>query len=170
MTGVIREVEIMSERALMQTDSIKACFNEGRFDFDAQSTPAKTPTASLLASCVPPCAESIALRLASEPDCSDGDDEREQDCRRHNIPLACGAQIISAPGEVSRKGYERHANPGHSHRKKRNDQNDPLAKSSDLEMLFMPGGRERTCPEWDTLFAKAGFEITRIFPMKTAKA
>lgn len=101
---------------------------------------------------------------------SAGDDEREQDCRRHNIPLACGAQIISAPGEVSRKGYERHANPGHSHRKKRNNQNDPLAKSSDLEMLFMPGGRERTCPEWDTLFAEAGFEITRIFPMKTAKA
>ena len=34
----------------------------------------------------------------------------------------------------------------------------------DLEMLLMPGGRERTEQEFRALFAKAGFEITRIVP------
>ena len=31
---------------------------------------------------------------------------------------------------------------------------------------LMPGGRERTEREWHELMAKAGFEITRILPMK----
>lgn len=40
----------------------------------------------------------------------------------------------------------------------------------DLEMLLMPGGRERTRGEWDALFAKTGFEITRILPMKAPES
>jgi hypothetical protein len=32
----------------------------------------------------------------------------------------------------------------------------------DLEMLVMPGGRERTADEFRALFAGAGFELTRI--------
>ena len=36
----------------------------------------------------------------------------------------------------------------------------------DLEMLLMPGGRERTEREFRELFSKAGFEITRIIAMK----
>jgi hypothetical protein len=43
------------------------------------------------------------------------------------------------------------------------------SKWLDLEMLLMPGGRERTRPEWEALFAKAGFEITGMFPLKTAE-
>jgi hypothetical protein len=40
------------------------------------------------------------------------------------------------------------------------------AKWLDLEMLLMPGGRERTEKEWRELFARANFEITRIVPFK----
>lgn len=40
----------------------------------------------------------------------------------------------------------------------------------DLEMLLMPGGRERTEPEWHDLLNQAGFEITRIIPMKAAES
>jgi hypothetical protein len=40
------------------------------------------------------------------------------------------------------------------------------AKWLDLEMLLMPGGRERTEKEWRHLFARANFEITRILPFK----
>jgi hypothetical protein len=40
------------------------------------------------------------------------------------------------------------------------------AKWLDLEMLLMPGGRERTEKEWRDLFARANFEITRIVPFK----
>jgi len=40
------------------------------------------------------------------------------------------------------------------------------AKWLDLEMLLMPGGRERTESEWRALFAKAGFEITEIVPIQ----
>ena len=29
-------------------------------------------------------------------------------------------------------------------------------------MMLMPGGRERTAQEFETLFARAGFELTRI--------
>lgn len=45
-----------------------------------------------------------------------------------------------------------------------------FAKLLDLEMLLMPGGRERTEPEFRTLFAKAGFEITRIAPTRGAES
>ncbi len=41
-----------------------------------------------------------------------------------------------------------------------------FGKLLDLEMLLMPGGRERTEPEFRALFAKAGFEITRIVPTR----
>lgn len=44
------------------------------------------------------------------------------------------------------------------------------SKWLDLEMLLMPGGRERTDGEWRALFAKAGFEITRIVPMRAAES
>jgi len=40
------------------------------------------------------------------------------------------------------------------------------AKWLDLEMLLMPGGRERTEGEWRDLFARANFEITRIVPVQ----
>jgi hypothetical protein len=45
-----------------------------------------------------------------------------------------------------------------------------FSKLLDLEMLLMPGGRERTESEWRNLFDKAGFEITRIVPMKAAES
>jgi hypothetical protein len=32
----------------------------------------------------------------------------------------------------------------------------------DLEMLLLPGGRERTAAEFGALFGRAGFELTRI--------
>ena len=44
------------------------------------------------------------------------------------------------------------------------------SKWLDIEMLLMPGGRERTRPEWEALFTRAGFEITRIVPMKAAES
>jgi hypothetical protein len=37
-------------------------------------------------------------------------------------------------------------------------------------MLLMPGGRERTEPEWHALLGKAGFEITRIVPLRVAES
>jgi hypothetical protein len=43
-------------------------------------------------------------------------------------------------------------------------------KLLDLEMLLMPGGRERTEPEWHELLGNAGFEITRIVPLKAAES
>jgi len=43
-----------------------------------------------------------------------------------------------------------------------------FSKVLDLEMLTMPGGRERTEDEFRRLFAKAGFELTRIVPMESA--
>jgi hypothetical protein len=39
-----------------------------------------------------------------------------------------------------------------------------LAKFIDLEMLLMPGGRERTAEEFARLFARAGFKLTRVVP------
>lgn len=46
--------------------------------------------------------------------------------------------------------------------------NEPhLGKFIDLEMLMMPGGRERTEKEFRTLFAKAGFQLTRVVPNKS---
>ena len=42
---------------------------------------------------------------------------------------------------------------------------DRLVKTSDLEMLAIVGGRERTAAEYRELFAAAGFELTRILPL-----
>lgn len=39
-----------------------------------------------------------------------------------------------------------------------------LAKLIDIEMLMLPGGRERTADEFSALFAANGFELTRIVP------
>jgi hypothetical protein len=42
-----------------------------------------------------------------------------------------------------------------------------LAKLVDLEMLVFPGGRERTESDFATLFAGAGFELTRVVPTES---
>jgi hypothetical protein len=43
--------------------------------------------------------------------------------------------------------------------------NEPFGgKLLDLVMLLIPGGKERTADEYGSLFAKAGFEISRIVP------
>lgn len=39
-----------------------------------------------------------------------------------------------------------------------------IGKLVDLEMMLMPGGRERTAEEFGALFARAGFALTRIVP------
>jgi O-methyltransferase domain len=46
--------------------------------------------------------------------------------------------------------------------------NEPdFGKLIDLEMLVMPGGRERTADEFRALFQRAGFTVTRIVPTKS---
>lgn len=46
--------------------------------------------------------------------------------------------------------------------------NDPFfGKLLDLNMLVIPGGQERTAAEYEALFAKAGFRLTRIVPTST---
>lgn len=40
----------------------------------------------------------------------------------------------------------------------------PATKFSDLNMLALPGGRERTREEFSDLFARSGFELTRVAP------
>ena len=45
-----------------------------------------------------------------------------------------------------------------------------FGKLIDLEMLLMPGGRERTEAEFRALFARAGFAITKIVPTKGAES
>ncbi len=45
-----------------------------------------------------------------------------------------------------------------------------FGKWIDLEMLLMPGGRERTEREFRALFREAGFEIARIVPTKAAES
>jgi hypothetical protein len=46
--------------------------------------------------------------------------------------------------------------------------NEPaLGKIIDLEMLVMPGGRERTEEEFRRLFERAGYQITRIVPTQS---
>jgi hypothetical protein len=42
-----------------------------------------------------------------------------------------------------------------------------FGKLIDLEMLLFPGGRERTAEEFADLFARAGFELTRIVPTES---
>jgi hypothetical protein len=46
--------------------------------------------------------------------------------------------------------------------------NEPdLGKLIDLEMLLLPGGRERTADEFSALFSRSGFELTRIVPTQS---
>lgn len=46
--------------------------------------------------------------------------------------------------------------------------NEPqFAKWIDMEMLLLPGGRERTAGEYDKLFAAGGFKLTRVVPTKS---
>jgi hypothetical protein len=42
-----------------------------------------------------------------------------------------------------------------------------FGKLIDLEMLLMPGGRERTADEFASLFARAGFALARIVPTES---
>ena len=44
------------------------------------------------------------------------------------------------------------------------DNSPNLGKLIDLEMMLMPGGRERTEPEFASLLDRAGFALTRIVP------
>ena len=49
--------------------------------------------------------------------------------------------------------------------------NEPdLSKLIDLEMLLLPGGRERTQEEFAALFARSGFELTRVVPTQSPLA
>ena len=41
------------------------------------------------------------------------------------------------------------------------------AASADLNMLVMTGGRERTVKEFEALFTRAGFKMTRVVPTKS---
>ena len=46
--------------------------------------------------------------------------------------------------------------------------NEPFhGKFLDLQMLLIPGGKERTENEYRTLFERAGFELARIVPTGT---
>lgn len=46
--------------------------------------------------------------------------------------------------------------------------NEPFAgKFLDLVMLMIPGGKERTAEEYQSLFEQAGFELTRIIPTES---
>ena len=45
-----------------------------------------------------------------------------------------------------------------------------FTKLLDLEMMLMPGGRERTEAEFRELLARAGFILTRIVPTKSMVA
>lgn len=42
-----------------------------------------------------------------------------------------------------------------------------LSKLIDLEMMLLPGGRERTEQEFAALFARHGFELTRVVPTQS---
>ena len=43
-----------------------------------------------------------------------------------------------------------------------------FGKLMDIEMMVSPGGKERTAAEYEELFARAGFRMTRIVPTKSA--
>ena len=43
-----------------------------------------------------------------------------------------------------------------------------FGKLMDIEMLVSPGGKERTAAEYEELFARAGFRMTRIVPTNSA--
>jgi len=42
-----------------------------------------------------------------------------------------------------------------------------FAKMIDLEMMVLPGGRERTAEEYGSLFARAGFTLARVVPTES---
>jgi hypothetical protein len=42
-----------------------------------------------------------------------------------------------------------------------------FGKLVDIEMLLMPGGRERTEEEFRALFKRAGFTLTRVVPTQS---
>lgn len=42
-----------------------------------------------------------------------------------------------------------------------------MSKIIDMQMLYFPGGRERTEEEYSQLFAKAGFRLTRVIPTRS---
>jgi hypothetical protein len=42
-----------------------------------------------------------------------------------------------------------------------------LGKLIDLEMMMMPGGKERTADEFAALFKRSGFELTRVVPTES---
>jgi hypothetical protein len=42
-----------------------------------------------------------------------------------------------------------------------------IVKWLDLEMLMLPGGRERTEDEYRTLFSANGFQLSRVIPTKS---
>jgi hypothetical protein len=49
--------------------------------------------------------------------------------------------------------------------------NEPdLSKLIDLEMMLLPGGRERTADEFAALFARHGFELARVVPTQSPLA
>jgi hypothetical protein len=43
-----------------------------------------------------------------------------------------------------------------------------FSKLLDLEMMAIPGGRERTEEEYRELFASAGFQLTQVVPTQSA--
>lgn len=45
---------------------------------------------------------------------------------------------------------------------------DAVSKFSDLNMLVMPGGRERTAEEWSGLLRRGGFKVTGVHPTSSA--
>jgi hypothetical protein len=49
----------------------------------------------------------------------------------------------------------------------RGDAEPDLGKLLDIEMLTMPGGRERTAEEFKALFARSGFEMTKVVPTQS---
>jgi len=46
----------------------------------------------------------------------------------------------------------------------------PLGYLADIEMMVLPGGRERSEQEYRALFAKAGFRLTRIVPTQSPQS
>ena len=42
-----------------------------------------------------------------------------------------------------------------------------FGKLVDLEMMLLPGGRERTAEEFAALFARAGFTLTNVVPTES---
>src|SRR4029079_5292132 len=49
--------------------------------------------------------------------------------------------------------------------------NEPeIGKWADIEMLALPGGRERTADEYRELFKRAGFKMTQVVPTKVPQS